>query len=350
MLLSSLASALEGFTNVRQSDTLNLSLALFFAEVALFYVLAAALHHQPMGIHLAAVMACATVWQLMIYAGVSGEYYILVFGLVGLGLLIAYRFAVLDQLVNQPLAEALFQSANTLLSLAFVSSGLLAMTRLLAGQARWEFITLCLILTGISVLAVLLVRDINWRRWYVVTSVGEALLTFLGLTILGTLSPMQKLEVFCVCSGILLLVVGHLGWYREQDRESDLVTVSLFFGSVLVCLPLAIAALVDRGRDRFLILNELGFLMAGVLLLTTGFIFQLKATTLVGAATTALYFVSLLIFVPWSRLNAVATFITIGGGTLFALGLLLSIYRERLLTMPERIKKRQGLFRVLAWR
>ena len=77
---------------------------------------------------------------------------------------------------------------------------------------------------------------------------------------------------------------------------------------------------------------------------------QLRATTLVGAALTALYFLTLLIFVPWGRLNAVATAVTIGGGLIFGTGLVLSVYRERLLALPDRIKRREGVFRVLGWR
>jgi hypothetical protein len=65
---------------------------------------------------------------------------------------------------------------------------------------------------------------------------------------------------------------------------------------------------------------------------------------------TVLYFFTLLIYVPWSRLNAVAIFITVGGGTLFGIGLLLSVYRDRLLTLPDRVKRREGVFSVLTWR
>ena len=65
---------------------------------------------------------------------------------------------------------------------------------------------------------------------------------------------------------------------------------------------------------------------------------------------TVLYFLTLVIFLPWSRLNAVAIFILVGGGVLFSSGLLLSVYRDRLLTLPDRIKRREGLFRVLNWR
>ena len=59
---------------------------------------------------------------------------------------------------------------------------------------------------------------------------------------------------------------------------------------------------------------------------------------------------TLVVRLPWSRLNTLAIFITVGGGLLFVTALLLSIYRDRLLTLPERIKQREGLFRVLNWR
>lgn len=58
----------------------------------------------------------------------------------------------------------------------------------------------------------------------------------------------------------------------------------------------------------------------------------------------------LLVFVPWSRLNAVAIIITSGGAMIFGTGLLLSLFRDRLLALPDRIQRREGLFQVLGWR
>ena len=40
----------------------------------------------------------------------------------------------------------------------------------------------------------------------------------------------------------------------------------------------------------------------------------------------------------------------IGGGVIVGTGIVLSIYRERLLTLPERARRREGVFRVLGWR
>ena len=121
-------------------------------------------------------------------------------------------------------------------------------------------------------------------------------------------------------------------------------------GTLLPSRLAVTVTLIDRSHDHFIVLNEFGFLAAGILLLTTGFLFQLKTTTLSGAVLTVLYFFTLLIYVPWSRLNAVAIFITVGGATLFGIGLLLSVDRDRLLTLPNRVKRREGIFRVLAWR
>lgn len=350
MLISSMGSAFQGFTGIVERQPLNLALALFFAEAAVFYGLATAFRKQPLFVYLATLMASGSVWQLLTYAGVATETYILVFAFVGLGLLIGYRLSIWEQSVAGWLSEAAFQAANTLLSLSFISSGFLGLSRLALGTLSWHYIGVSVTLLLMSLAAVAFVQHSGWRRWYIVTTVGEGALTLLALHHLIHLSPWQQVELFSVIVGLLLLAVGHLGWYREQERESDLVSMSLVFGALLASIPLAIATWIDRGHDRFSIVNEFGFLFVSVLLLATGIMFQLKATTLIGSAMTMLYFVTLLLFVPWSRLNAIAVVITIGGGTIFSMGLVLAFFRDRLLTLPDRIKNRDGLFRILEWR
>ncbi|MGH7221602.1 MAG: hypothetical protein ACRELF_00065, partial [Gemmataceae bacterium] len=294
MLAASLASAVEGFALV-QKQPLNLVLALFCAEAAVFYALATAFYRQVWTIHLSAAMACGAVWQVLTYRAVPAEFYTLTFALVGLGLLVAYRFALLERFSAGPLADAAFQSANTLLSLSFVAGLLLGLSRLATKRLDYSLVSLFAVLTVISLLSLALVRHAAWRRWYVVTTLSQAALTFLGITVLSELSLWQKLEIFSVVVGLLLLSVGHIGWYREQERENDMVSLSLLLGSLLVGVPLAAATLIDRSHDHLIVLNELGFLAAAVLLLTTGYLFQLKTTTLAGSALTALYFITLLI-------------------------------------------------------
>lgn len=357
MLVSSLASAFQGFDPGGGVPSLHLSLALFFAEAAVFYGLATYFRRQPLCVYVASFMACAAFWQLLTYFNVGTQAYILSFAIVGLLMLVAYRLSLIEKTAAAPLTEALFQSSNGLLSLAFVSSifyGLSQLARegLLAGNAvvDWGFAGFCLTMVMINLAATWITQHAFGKRWYVVTSVGQAIVLLLAVHNLIDLNPWQQVELFLVFVGVVMLITGHLGWYREQDRQTDLVSMSLLFGSLLASVPLAIATWIDRGHNVFYPINEFGFLFISVVLLASGILFQLKATTVVGTVMTILYFLTLLIFVPWGRLNTVALTITIGGSLIFGTGLILAFFRDRLLALPDRISKREGAFRVFNWR
>jgi hypothetical protein len=356
MLFSSISTAFDGFTHFVEQRNINLILALFFAEAALFYGLAAALVRQPAAVHCCTAMACAVVWQLLTYFGVAGEYYALVFAVVGVALLLSYRFGVLEGFTQGRYAEEAFESGNTLLCASFAVTFALGMNRLATNYHPWGFITLCIGMSLVGLAAVFLVKHKIWRQAYLVLTLLQFGLTFLSLMVLTDLKPGQKVEIICVAMGLVLLAMSHYGWYREQERHDDLVTFGLLLGSLLVGLPLAIATLSDRltdtpAGDKFRVLNEVGFLASGVLLLASGILCQLRATTITGAALTLFYFLTLVMFrIPWYRLNAVAWFILVGGTVVFSAGLALSVFRERLLTLPERFKRREGVWRVLKWR
>ncbi len=329
---------------------LNLSLAIVFAEAALFYALAAAFCKQGINVYLCAAAASGAVWQLLQYWQVGPEYYTLTFAIVGLILLIGYRLAMWEW---AGLAEPAFQCANALLSLSFVAAALLTLSRLATRLAtvHRSLILLLLALVVVSLLAAWLVRHAGWRRWYVVMAIVEAALMFITLQLLSHLSIWEKMEIFSVAIGVALLVIGHLGWYREQERQEDLVSFSLLIGSLLVGVPLTIAVLVHRSEPHFSVLNELGMLMAGIVLLATGFMFRLRSTTLTGAALMVIYLATLLLYINMlENVQTAAIWMTIGGGVIFGTGVLLSIYRDRLLTLPDQVKHREGVFRVLSWR
>jgi hypothetical protein len=91
-------------------------------------------------------------------------------------------------------------------------------------------------------------------------------------------------------------------------------------------------------------------LALGIVLLTSGFMLELKSTTITGALVTFIYVATLLVYLPWSKVSTAAIFIMVGGSVIFGAGLLLSLYRDRLLLLPQRIQRREGLFRVLNWR
>jgi hypothetical protein len=347
-------------------QALNLRLALFGAEAALFYALAATWRRDGVSVYLAAAAACGSVWQLLHFFQVGGEYHPLAFALVGLGLLVVYRLAVLERYRRGGLADAAFQCANALLSVAFVAAVLLTLSRLAVSlpqpgrpAAEWQaplraLLAVLVALAAMSLVAAWLVRHSAWRRWYVIAALLEGLLACLLFNLLSVLSPWEKFEVFCVVLGVLLLGLGHWGWYREQEWQSDLVSVALVLGSLAVALPLGIAVVVHRSTASFSTFNELGLLVLGLLLLTSGVVLQLRATTLSGGLMVGLYVLTLPMFLrtpQWlEKLEGAALWMIFGGGAVFLVGLLLSVYRDRLLALPEKIRRREGIFRLLSWR
>ena len=47
---------------------------------------------------------------------------------------------------------------------------------------------------------------------------------------------------------------------------------------------------------------------------------------------------------------AIGVYLAAGGAIVFAIGVALSVYREKLLQLPERAARREGVFRILNWR
>ncbi len=351
LFVLSLPALCQGFALV-EGATLNLAVTAFLTELAIFCGIDAAFRKQVGAVHAATLFTSGALWQLLAFATVSAEVYPLMFGLIGLVALIASRVTFGSETGSKAVRIAAFHSAHTLLTMALVAAILLGLSRLAADQVRWQTVAMSVVLGAMSLAAASLAREPAWSRTYYVGAIAQGLVAGLMVVVVASLTPAQKVEIFSVTVGVVLLTVGHIGWYREQDRPDDAVTLCLLLGSLAAGVPLAIATLIDRsyGYVGAYLLNEFGFLTVAVALLVSGFLFRLRATTLVGAALTALYFLTLLIFIPWSRLNTVAVVITVGGSVLFAAGLGLSIYRERLLTLPERIKRREGMFRVLSWR
>ncbi len=333
-------------------ERLNLLLAAFFAEAAIFYALAAAFRKQGFNIYLGTASACGAICEVLYYYNFAAEDYTLIFALLGFGLLIGYRLAMLEW---TGLVEAAFQCANALMSLSFVAAALITLSRLGShpGAIHWSLVGLLVSLTVLSLLAAWLVRQEAWRRWYITMAITEAALTFITLHFLSTLSLWDKLEIFSIVVGLALLVIGHIGWHREQDQQSDLVSFSLLFGSLLMGVPLTIAVLIHRFQPtpEFSTLNELGMLIVSILLLLTGFILQLRSTTMTGASMLTIFLITLVLYINMpENVSIVSIWAIIVGAIIFGTGIFLSIYRDRLLTLPDKITRREGIFRVLSWR
>jgi hypothetical protein len=356
MLISVLASATHLAERVFEpvaGQAINFLLATFFLEAAVFYAALAVIRKHAAHVFMTAAMAGAAVWQVLNYFQTGAEVYMICFGTLGLGLLIGARYmkARLGAGASQGLIGSTLIAGDAMLTISFLASSLMVASRLITHHAVWGNAGLLALMTLLTLSAAVIVLDSAWRRAYIVMSLINGTLAFILLGALSTLSGWQKAEVFAVGAGLLMLVIGHVGWYREQQTtSSDTVSFNLAIGSVLATVPLFIAAVVNRFGYEVSLADEIALVTIASLLLISGLMLQLRATTLCGGILLAMHIVVLLAFAGWKAQLAVGVYLAMGGALVFFSGLVLAIYREQLLLLPQKIQRREGVFKVLAWR
>ena len=125
----------------------------------------------------------------------------------------------------------------------------------------------------------------------------------------------------------------------------------MWCGSLLIVVPLAIATFVGRFVELDpRIPDEIGIVVVSVLMLATGLAWRFKATTIIGGGSLLSYLIVLLAALlrrPEVTMGAILTGVGVG---LFLVGLLLSIYRDYILSLPDKIQRREGPFQILTWR
>ncbi|MCA9267620.1 MAG: hypothetical protein KDA41_04085, partial [Planctomycetales bacterium] len=62
------------------------------------------------------------------------------------------------------------------------------------------------------------------------------------------------------------------------------------------------------------------------------------------------YLVVLVVSLLYQPRVQIGVYLAAGGAALFGVGLLLSLYRDHLAKLPDRIAKREGVFRIINWR
>jgi hypothetical protein len=204
--------------------------------------------------------------------------------------------------------------------------------------------------------AALLSRQPAWRRHFAVLGSVQVVLLLFSIGSLSALNFIQRLELLATGSGLLLWSAGMLGWRREGESRDLVVSWNLALGSLLSATPLVIGLLCHRlglgwNELGWVMLHELGVLCIGLLLLGVGVLCRIRWSTLVGSTTLAVYVLSLVLLVRLpEQLQSTAVYMMVGGGTFFVLAVLLSIYRDRLLTLSRRAREGEGVFQVLTWR
>ena len=345
----SLIAGSTQWMNPAAGHATDLWLAAFGLEAAVFFGISAVGNHGKHNVYFAAAMVCGVIYQLLGYWALPLQTYNVAIAAAGVLGLIGLRLVDAEVRSKDARAKALFACANALVSLPMAGVMLLSLSRLALGQLGTSMLWTPAMLSGLALLAAL-VSTGGARRWYFALTISQAALSLLMLAQFSTLALPRKLELFSVIAGLAMLSAGYGIWYRHQDDRSDSAGLCLLIGALLAGLPPATFAMINRFGPGVSFPDELTLVTIAVLMFLTGMMSRVRATTLIGGALLACHLVTLIVFAGMQAQLALGAYVSIGGAALFAGGLVLSVNRDRLLAMPQRIKQRQGLFRVLAWR
>ncbi|MFO0868640.1 MAG: hypothetical protein U0935_06785 [Pirellulales bacterium] len=339
-------------------QTENLLAGLVFAEATLFYALAAWIRRQETNYYLATVAGCAAAWEWLGYAQVPSAYYTLLYAALGVALLcvsrvIGIRNTVVYDPAGRPSTRALgpgrplYLIANGLVAMAVVAAILQAVARLIGQESNWQHLVALLFTTAAGGLATVLSRRGAERWWHATGTTILAGLTFLTFNVLVDLPLWRKVEVFAIGSGLALLVASYIGRFRE-DQPNELVSVGLWLGSLLASL----AALATVFYQGIMVspADDMALLTITILMVASGAGLQFKAPTMLGGTSLGVYLAAVIVNLAYSPQVAVGVYLAVGGLVLFLLGLALSMYRERLLELPEKLARREGVFKIIGWR
>ncbi len=199
----------------------------------------------------------------------------------------------------------------------------------------------------------------GWQTLFGLTGVLLSLVSVALINDLLSFDGYLKAEILAVAGGVVCLGLGLRGWAVESEtavaRRTN-VSVSLWMGSLLVMVPTIVMLFYYRGAadtldSPLLYAHEIAVIVGAMLLSGIGVMCQLRSATLVGVAGVGVYLLSLLTMIRFpAMLQNAAVLMMIGGGLFFGIGLLLSIYRDWVISLPNRVREGRGLFQILKWR
>ena len=355
LLVAAVAAAL-GLTAMNGAPgSPHMWLTLLFGQIALCFGLTAANSQRIISPVLSVTCLSVAVWQAMLWFEFTQFVPIHAATIVGLLSVIAGRFLGSNS-ARDSIAKYFQYGGWIAVSLGSVSTVWIGLIKVLVSEVELSLLTLLAIQTTATALTGLLTKESAWKRFFFVIVTIEALVTLLAINTLSPFTMLQKSELMLTLGGLAMLGFGYRGWYRESGKQDELVSFNLAFGSIFSAVPIVMGMLHHRFWDAtqgwgWVMLHEIGVLAIGMLLLGAGLVCRIRWSTLVGGSTLAIYIVSLLglINLP-DQLQTTAVYMMVGGGAFFGVAVLLSIYRDRLLTLPDKLRDGEGVFQVLKWR
>ncbi|MEM9701973.1 MAG: hypothetical protein AAF907_05975 [Planctomycetota bacterium] len=332
---------------------------------------------------LAAGAGAAAVWNALEHFGLPDAWDTAVFAACGVGLLALARRAGVgvvtvdrgfgdDAEARGPGATALRSGTVVLAGAQIVSS--LRVGGVLFGEPVWQDFGAAATVTALGLLGASL-HPIGWAKTlHRVLCAITGGLALLELNALLNVPLGRKLEAGALAIGAFLLAVAHSGRLREHVRlsagpekefltpaerrqrteEHGFVTVGLWFGTLFTLLPAAAAVFVMRAQGEPWAWDGLGLVAVSSALLILGLSARTMAPALGGSIGLAGAAALIVASVVQRAEVTLGVGLTAGGATLFAVGLLLAVLRDRLsarlATLPQRFADREGVFAVLDWR
>ncbi|PHS00775.1 MAG: hypothetical protein COA78_23435 [Blastopirellula sp.] len=364
VIVESLALAVKGIDPI-----VHLNLAIVLGQASIFYALAAMIRKQSVSSYAAVAAGCAAIWQLMLSYDLPLEFFTTGFALVGLALIIASRWIekIEEQIysatgekktVDRGQRAIVLQSGHAILSITLLVALMKGLAQLAAiglkNQDLTSFEWLSLgIMTAAGIVAAVASRSNTWRRVYTVATVGMAGVSILTINMAIDLSIWRKTEIFLVVTGLIMLGSSYVGRFREEESKSpnDTVSLGLWLGSMLTALPLlAMVFYYWKSSQAFSLYDEVTLIAITLMMVSTGVVWRVKASTLFGGGSLFFYLCVLIISLVYQPQIAIGIYLTAGGGMLFGAGLLLAFYRDYLLELPERVANREGVFEMLDWK
>lgn len=344
-------------------ERVSLFTGLLFLELAVLYLSTGAVAGSVWVTRICGgiwtMLAC---WKLLVYVDLPEVWYGPLLAGVGVGLLAVGRLRLVEidvtsQLETPQTADHEWSPWTAAGDLMLVLGELVAFFQTLP----WLFgpiqtipalsLTAVLITAGLSALGSLAATSRSVRGWHgfaaVMIIVAVTLAWIRGLR----LEDYQKLEIALEVLGIALLAAGFIGRLKETDQHRDPgVSTALWLGSLAATLPVLVCTLYHRWYTGPLLGDELGLITVSALMVALGCVLQIRSTTTFGGVTLGIYLAVLFGHLAYHPQIAVGAYLAIGGAIIFLCGVMLSIYRDRLLALPSRIAHREGIFQVIDWR